>query len=341
MFPTSPAARPPALKFYECECGLRQTWNGGTCRGPSCKRSLVGRPVVEEVDVPRSQDVPPKKPDAADLVAGIAASMSEVFAGVPTPVPNAMRPAQLSQGNGTSELPGLALEKDLGVLCTRLAERGVVQIKNAKPITLPMISRWTPEQRRAAAMWCERMADKPAFLENGVDDDLDLVVIDEEGVPRTRAEMREKHADIDGPQATEIDASAPEMQAVIAPEEPRGRGRRRVVQGGASDTAKSPIDAAIAAFRRDQGRIETVPNEQADTLTVVWGEEKYTLIPGSYSTFTVGPYSMVTMVHPGQSRDEAWDDAYEFLDRRARVDRDRKADEFIRSLSGMKARAGK
>src|SRR6266404_1672665 len=126
------------------------------------------------------------------------------------------------------------------------APRGDAQTRTPEMFPAPPI----PKQPALKFYECE-CGLKPAFLENGVDDDVGVDAVFAREAP------------------TEIDASAPEMQAVIAPEEPRGRGRRRVVQGGASDTAKSPLVAAANGLLAHTGRFETVPNEQADSLTVV------------------------------------------------------------------------
>lgn len=289
------SASGPKRKFYRCSCGIVQLWEKGNCLDSRCGKSLLGCPVVDEADVPRSQDVErSERPTRA-------------------PVP-----------------PSLALETNLSALCLKLAERGVVQIKSAKPLTLPMVTRWTPEQRREAAMFCERLAPKPAFLENGVYDEPaddgpggeDEVVVDEDGDARTRAEMREKHADI-ACTDTDIDASAPEIKKLIEPESPKPR--RRDVHGSAakmqSQTIVAPSDVAVSPT----------------TVTVTWGEEKFTPIPGSYSTCSVGPFSVTLPSKPGQEISALFAEANAMLAEMVHAHREEKIAAFVSALRRVTA----
>lgn len=334
MFPSGPPPTPKnsgtGLKFYKCSCDLVQVWGSGACI--ACKKSLVGCPQVAERDVPVSQDVsrvgrgvsgtliegastvdPAKLSSARDKIAA-------VFGSVAPRATNGEGP--LTSRATRAEPPKLLLETDLGALCTALEKRGVVQRKSAKPLTLAMVARWTTEQRHDAAMWCERMAGRPPFLENGVDDERDehddQVVVDEEGDARTRAEMREKHA---------IDASAPEMREVLEPAT-KAESRRRIVRGEASKS-EVPKDSMVVTVEK------LTP---ADVLTVTWGEEKFTPIPGSYSTCSIGPFTVTVSVMPGQSNVDAWRDANEFLSSLARDEKDRKLREFTAQLQDMMAK---
>jgi hypothetical protein len=273
--PSSP--NPAGLKFYECRCGLVQTWNNGTCRG--CAKSLMGCPVKDEA--PLVQDV--KRPSAEEVVESVAASPGAVFDAKP-----AARP------------PRLALEDDFSALAIRLQAKGIEW--KGKPLSLVQLAKWTPEHRRAAAMWLERMADKPAFLENGIIDEegeLDVarravaaaeVLVDEDGDVATRDELMKKHASAEKP---------PRVWAVGAP--------------------------------------EAVPCDEVD---VTWGEEKYTPIAGSYSTCTVGPFSMTVAVRPGQAREQAFAEAYEMLAMQARSVRTVKLADFVRVLNDVRGKVG-
>lgn len=71
------------------------------------------------------------------------------------------------------------LESDLSMLVGRLALKKV-------HVRLTEIARWGSADQRAAARWCEGLADKPAFLEKQ-----DEVVVDQDGDSRTRREMDE------------------------------------------------------------------------------------------------------------------------------------------------------
>ncbi len=79
----------------------------------------------------------------------------------------------------------------------------------------------------------------------------------------------------------------------------------------------------------------------ADSVTVVWGEEKYTLIPNSYSTFTVGPFSTTTWVRSGETPKQARARALEDLRAQAEEERERKGKSFVDALKRMMNEARK
>ncbi len=75
------------------------------------------------------------------------------------------------------------------------------------------------------------------------------------------------------------------------------------------------------------------------TVLVTWGEEKFTPIANSYSTFTVGPFSTTVTRLPNEHATQAWKRGYDTLVELAEKERDRKATSFVRALKGMKEAA--
>jgi len=293
------AANPAGLKFYECRCGLVQTWNNGTCRG--CAKSLMGCPTRDEA--PLVQDVR-REPE---MSAGVAKAMAggdnlgRVGVNEPPGLPPKTEAQIAAEGPMTKHAPRpvrLALEDDFSALAIRLQAKGIEW--KGKPLSLVQLSKWTPEHRRAAAMWLERMADKPAFLENGLIDGEEIV-----------------HRDVKpGNVLAEDVLNENEVAKVVAHIEAEDKARFR------------------------QKTIEALGGARLDEVDVTWGEEKFTPIPGSYSTCTVGPFSMTAAVRPDQTRAEAVDRAYAALVRQAEAERARKLESFIRVLNDARGKVG-
>jgi superfamily II DNA or RNA helicase len=152
----------------------------------------------------------------------------------------------------------------IGTLAGNLCER-----KGLK-VTIPMVARWTPEQRREAAAWVAGGA-RPAFLAEGSAEedrarDGDPAVHDEHGDPRPASE-------------------------------------HMASRGYA-------LDGDALRVRRE--------------LRVVWGEEKYTLVPNTFCMCTVGPFEEVGTILPGETSDDAHARIYGALEQRAHRERDRK-----------------
>lgn len=60
-----------------------------------------------------------------------------------------------------------------------------------------------------------------------------------------------------------------------------------------------------------------VPQEdELDEITVCWSEEKFA--PVSYHSFGIGPFYMKTKVKPGETPEEAFQRAWDVLDKMAR-----------------------
>ena len=74
------------------------------------------------------------------------------------------------------------------------------------------------------------------------------------------------------------------------------------------------------------------------TVTVTWGEEKFT--PEPYSTFSVGPFSTTVETRPGESRQAAMRRAYGELELMAADITQRKAKAFVAALHKVKRESG-
>ena len=78
---------------------------------------------------------------------------------------------------------------------------------------------------------------------------------------------------------------------------------------------------------------------QDRTMRVVWGEEKLTPIPNSYSTVTVGPFEMEFTVPSGEDAVAFMDAANRELLAFVEVERERKVQSFINKLRQTAERA--
>jgi hypothetical protein len=105
--------------------------------------------------------------------------------------------------------------------------------------------------------------------------------------------------------------------------------------------ASWPADHRAAAREWCTGKIErpaflVVGNTESKPtvveVTVTWGEEKFTLVPGSFSTCTVGPYSEKTVCRSGESPEQAHERVYSSLEKRAESDRAKKLASFRKIL---------
>ena len=68
------------------------------------------------------------------------------------------------------------------------------------------------------------------------------------------------------------------------------------------------------------------------TFRSVWGEEKITPVPGSYSTVTVGPFEVLYVVPEGADAELAFRAANSELAAMAEIERERKVQSFINKL---------
>jgi len=67
-------------------------------------------------------------------------------------------------------------------------------------------------------------------------------------------------------------------------------------------------------------------------VTVTWGEEKFTLVPNSYSTCTVGSFAMQSTVRDGETIEAAFQRLTEAVRTVAEAERDRKIKSFLEKL---------
>ena len=67
------------------------------------------------------------------------------------------------------------------------------------------------------------------------------------------------------------------------------------------------------------------------TVTLEWAEEKYSPIPGSFSSCSVGPFGLTFIVH-GQDVAAAMDRGMRVLAEYAEVERERKVRNFVNKL---------
>lgn len=75
-----------------------------------------------------------------------------------------------------------------------------------------------------------------------------------------------------------------------------------------------------------------LPGEVGVTLTYTWGEEKFTPVPNSFSTCTVGPFTATTTVGPGESYMGAYHRLQDFVKGFADAERKQKIDKFVAKL---------
>jgi hypothetical protein len=73
-------------------------------------------------------------------------------------------------------------------------------------------------------------------------------------------------------------------------------------------------------------------SQVGNVVTATWGEEKFTLVPGSYSTCTVGSFTMQSTVRDGETIEAAFQRLTETLRIVAEAERDRKIKSFLQKL---------
>lgn len=82
-----------------------------------------------------------------------------------------------------------------------------------------------------------------------------------------------------------------------------------------------------------------VIDETSDSITAYWGEEKFTPIRDSYSTFTVGPFYATSVANEGEDPLDVLKRLNDKLVQFAEKERDRKAVSFIAALKGYRESA--
>jgi hypothetical protein len=81
-------------------------------------------------------------------------------------------------------------------------------------------------------------------------------------------------------------------------------------------------------------KVQRWTDEPIDDVTVTWGEEVYS--PVQYNSFRLGPYSMTTAVRPGETRAQAFERAYDDLERLAAASFAKKREAFFKNLGTLK-----
>lgn len=110
--------------------------------------------------------------------------------------------------------------------------------------------------------------------------------------------------------------------------------------GKKAESTEAKIEAAGKAHREKERKAKEpiamppieVSSMPGDSVTAVWGEEKYTVKPGSYSTVSVGPFSLTTTPRPGETFNDAFERASQHLEVIASQERDRKIRAFAAKL---------
>lgn len=77
-------------------------------------------------------------------------------------------------------------------------------------------------------------------------------------------------------------------------------------------------------------------NDEGDTIRVVRGIEKFS--PRQYQTIDIGPFELTTTVKPGETREEAFMRASEFLAKMARAEYVARSKEFIERVKDFCSR---
>jgi hypothetical protein len=81
-----------------------------------------------------------------------------------------------------------------------------------------------------------------------------------------------------------------------------------------------------------------IAESAGETIVIVWGEEKYGP-PGSFSSCTVGPFTLTMYVKAGDSVSGAYDRGMRWLAEIAEVERQRKLKNFVNKLNGVKGQS--
>ena len=121
--------------------------------------------------------------------------------------------------------------------------------------------------------------------------------------------------------------------------------RRMKSEPISSDISNGPLSeeapvggSSPRAESRDSAQVTPGVETQLppDILTVTWGKELFS--PRQFHTFEVGPFSMTVAVKPGQTRSDAFSEAYALLDLIAKEERERKRVAYMAALSSMSSK---
>jgi hypothetical protein len=292
--PTSPTA---GIAFYVCSCGLKQAKgvlasNDGNCLRCGNPVDMSGNPVEvaqagNGVAKPSENGDPWKlRPESAPAQPAQPAQSAKA--------PDSKQSASSGQPFGADAVP-------ITQLCKLLASAGYV-------VPLTEAATLTPLQRTVAYAWMTGVdadGEAPHFLEKYA----------AEHAPTSEGAAS-------GPEASDARAPVgppyPQGQSTdAAPSGARTRSRSRkeppppvTPRGGGQELQE--IGRRIAAEHAPGGE---------ETVSYTWGEEKYTPVPNSFSTVTVGPITMTTTVREGEAHYEALDRLQRAV--RARVDTER------------------
>lgn len=102
----------------------------------------------------------------------------------------------------------------------------------------------------------------------------------------------------------------------------------------------SEVGAGEPAEQQARERVIVVFDKWgARTVRAVWGEEKITPVPGSYSTLTVGPFEVMFTLLEGEELGPRLEVANRELAEVAEAERERKVESFIAKLKQVSQRA--
>lgn len=91
-------------------------------------------------------------------------------------------------------------------------------------------------------------------------------------------------------------------------------------------------DATAAPLEVEDPRPKPGLGLGGERVTATWAEEKYTLVANSFSTVTVGPFTLSCEVPPGASVGAVFDRLNRHLAEMAEIERERKLQSFLNKL---------
>ncbi len=220
----------------------------------------------------------------------------------------------------------IPIEDDLSAMCIAIK-------KKSYRVGLLKITGWTPQERHVVAMWLTGMTeDLPAVVER---DGIQLFA----GAEETAGDMFKSN-----PPAKVVitDAAVAASQQKLA--EAQALAKQKAEEQAAKNAAKREAEQNERSRVANQESVaggtvlggELLSLDVPETVTVVWGEEKYSQ---NYSTFTVGPFSATANVPLGKTRAEVMRELYADLDAMGREQLKAKGDKFMRTVGAIKGGA--
>jgi hypothetical protein len=301
------------IAIFQCECGLKQgkdviEGNDGKCL--RCDKS------VDTSGEPQSTVATKANGAAAPVQPAETAKPAEKDPWELTPEgQKAADAARAEKAKGRVETGG---EVPLAALSTVVNELGVI-------LSVFHLASMTPEQRRGVAVWAQA---KPGTIP----------------LPECLAEFATTTAYVEHvvPEETKKRVKKPEPELV--PSHVAGTGEATPTQETTLAETRTRARAAVAAPPNEvpataEARVvvrDVHNHASAETVRVVWGEEKYGL-KGSFSMCTVGPFEATTSIRPGETRSDAMARLEAELNEHAEEARERKVASFAAKFKAMKA----